>query len=339
MTSNYIKPNNFRTGAKVGAYLYIGATIASLCITPFVFTYVPYVILPFALLISHPIAWLLLGATFIATVGLLFSIIKPLFHLAKDFLHKRENKSKGYVELGTLKNKSHTPNDQSHNSISSAVDPTQYDEVYGQQDLVKQTQAGNYNYLLQQADVACLARIVQGLDSKVHEIVGSTDHLQKQLDRFKDEIEEKNNENKRLIFIVNLHNGHWVTLSVNYSNEQLSAYYYDSLNEKKNRLTFIEILKEALGINEDNIRFFDKRTQDDGSNCGIFALEAAGRINQALSKGVFNSIDEVLSKFKPTADELKKMRDQLAEILNGDEERSEFIVTSTSNTLASHNKK
>ncbi|VVC39142.1 Ulp1 protease family, C-terminal catalytic domain, partial [Cinara cedri] len=220
-------------------------------------------------------------------------------------------------------------------SISSKVDPEQYDATYGQQDLVNQTQAGNYNYLLQYADVGVLARIVQGLDPEAHEIVGSTDQITKQLNSFKNNI-EKNEGSKRLIFIVNIHNGHWVTLAVNHDGKQFNAYYYDSLNGKKLRSTFTKILKKGLGMNESNIRFFNEKTQDDGSNCGIFAVEAASRINQMLNKGIsFDDMDTVLLEFKPTANEFKEFRNQLAEILSTDEERSEFTVTDVSQSTSS----
>ncbi|HCE59628.1 MAG TPA: hypothetical protein DEQ74_02235, partial [Wolbachia sp.] len=70
---SYIKPSNFKVGAEFGVYIYIGVTIASLCIAPFVFTFAPYLILPFALLVSKPIAWIALGAVFIVAAGLTFS--------------------------------------------------------------------------------------------------------------------------------------------------------------------------------------------------------------------------------------------------------------------------
>ncbi|VVC27379.1 Ulp1 protease family, C-terminal catalytic domain [Cinara cedri] len=349
----YIKSSNFKTGAELGVYIYIGVTIASLCIAPFVFIFAPYLILPFALLVSKPVAWIALGAIFIVASGLTFSTIKPLLDAAKDSLKRRKIQKKGFVGLETLDSKSFkvptksslssskisldTQNSTSSlsglSSFSSEVDPEQYDATYGQQDLVNQTQAGNYNYLLQYADVGALARIVQGLEPQAHEIVGSTDQITKQLNSFKKNI-EKNEGSKRLIFIVNIHNGHWVTLAVNHDGKQFNAYYYDSLNGKKFRSTFTKILKRELGMNESNIRFFNEKIQDDGSNCGIFALEAASRINQMLDKGIsFDDMDTVLLEFKPKA---KELRNQLAEILSADEERSEFTVTDVSKSTNSH---
>lgn len=367
---SYIKPSNFKAGANFGVYIYIGFTIASLCIAPFVFTFAPYLILPFALLVSKPIAWIALGAVFIVVSGLTFSATKSLFDMAKDSLQRRKIQERGFLELKTLNsNSSKVPTksrrrgsktslDLSNSSLSSSetsldsqsstsslsgvssfsskVDPEQYDAIYGQQDLVNQTQAGNYNYLLQHADVGALARIVQGLDQEVHEIVGSTDQMIKQLNSFKNNI-EKNEGSKRLIFIVNIHNGHWVTLAVNHDSKQFNAYYYDSLNDKDHRSTFTKILKKGLGMNESNIRFFNEKTQDDGSNCGIFALEAASRINQMLHKGIsFDDMDTVLLEFKPTANEFKEFRNQLAEILSTDKERSEFAVTDVSQSASSN---
>jgi hypothetical protein len=300
------------------------------------------------------VAWSIFTAICMLILGASFA----LFHLAKDYFYgtstSKEKKGRGedtelqestsdresgvvaledgeqsIVSVPNERNRrsSGTSSDSGVSEISSPVDVVAYEANYGSQNLINQTQAGNYNYLLQQADVACLARIVQGLDPQGHEIIGSNDQLKKQLNRLKSEI-EKNEGNKRLIFIVNLHNGHWVTLCVNYCNKQLSAYYYDSLNGEGNRSACTEILKKELNIGEDNIRFFNEKTQDDGSNCGIFALEAAGRVNQILNKGKsLDDVDEVLLEYKPTGDELETLRTQLAEILSNDEERSGFVVT------------
>lgn len=136
------------------------------------------------------------------------------------------------------------------------------------------------------------------------------------------------NETKRLIFIISLRNGHWVTLCVTHCNKKFGAYYYDSLNGKENRSTFTTILKEELNMDESNIIFFNERTQDDRSNCEIFALEAAGRINYKLDEGVLlENIDPVLSEFKPIDKELRTLRDQLAQILNDDQTNNEFVIT------------
>lgn len=217
--------------------------------------------------------------------------------------------------------------DSGVSEISSPVDVAVYEANHGSQNLINQTQAGNYHYLLQQADIGNLARVVHNLNPEVYEIIGSNDQLKKQLNRFKSKV-EKSSETQKLTFIISLQNGHWVTLCVSHCNKQFSAYYYDSLNGKQYRSTFSKILQEGLNMCENNIRFFEGKTQNDGSNCGIFALEAASRINQMLDKGKsLDDVDEVLLEYKPTGDELEKLRTQLAEILNNDEVNSEFVVT------------
>lgn len=211
--------------------------------------------------------------------------------------------------------------------ISSRVDVAVYEANHGSQNLINQTQAGNYHYFLQQADIGNLARVVHNLNPEVYEIIGSNDQFKKQLNRFKSKV-EKSSETQKLTFIISLQNGHWVTLCVSHCNKQFSAYYYDSLNGKQYRSTFSKILQEGLNMCENNIRFFEGKTQSDGSNCGILALEAASRINQMLDKGKsLDDVDEVLLEYKPTGDELEKLRTQLAEILNNDEVNSEFVVT------------
>lgn len=222
---------------------------------------------------------------------------------------------------------SRASSDSGASSISSPVDAARYDTNHGSQNLINQTQAGNYNYFLQQIDIGRLANIVHDLDPKVHEIIGSNDQLKKQLQQFKNKV-ENSNETQKLIFIISLQNGHWVTLCVNHCNKQFNAYYYDSLNGKESRSIFTTILKEELNMNEDNIKFFNEKTQSDGSNCGIFALEAASRINQVLDKSaLLDDIDKALSEFKPTASELKTLREQFAKILGSDEEHARFVVT------------
>lgn len=227
--------------------------------------------------------------------------------------------------------------DSGVSEISSPIDVVAYEANHRSQNLTNQTQAGNYNYLLQQADIANLARVVHNLDPEAHEITGSNAQLKLQLKQFKSKV-RKNSETQKLTLIISLQNGHWVTLCVIHCNKQFSAYYYDSLNGKQYRSTFSKILQEELNMCKNNIRFFEGKTQSDGSNCGIFALQAASTVNQMLDMDKsLDDIDEMLLEYKPTGGELKKLRERLAEILNNDEVNSGFVVTdSTPINNASH---
>ncbi|WP_237350020.1 hypothetical protein [Wolbachia endosymbiont of Cylisticus convexus] len=84
----------------------------------------------------------------------------------------------------------------------------------------------------------------------------------------------------------------------------------------------VSILQETLEIgNNDNIRSSPTKQQEDGCNCGIFALENAHRITEMLNEDKsFDEIDRELSKYKPNPEQLQKKRREFTEALMKDEE-------------------
>ncbi|WP_395463384.1 hypothetical protein [Wolbachia endosymbiont of Cantharis cryptica] len=80
--------------------------------------------------------------------------------------------------------------------------------------------------------------------------------------------------------------------------------------------TIVSALEAILEIGNDNIRSSKTKQQNDGHNCGIFALENAHKITQMLNKGKsFDEIDKELSEYKL---DLNKKRREFAEVLMND---------------------
>ncbi|MDG7056696.1 MAG: hypothetical protein LKM43_00885 [Wolbachia endosymbiont of Penenirmus auritus] len=101
--------------------------------------------------------------------------------------------------------------------------------------------------------------------------------------------------------------------------------------DKKNELVNVPIntdsivsaLEAALGIGSDNMRSSETKQQNDGCNCGIFALENAHEITQMLNEGKsFDEIDKKLSEYKF---DLNRKRKEFAEALMNDEKWREDL--------------
>ncbi|OCA07022.1 ulp1 protease family, C-terminal catalytic domain protein [Wolbachia endosymbiont of Trichogramma pretiosum] len=106
--------------------------------------------------------------------------------------------------------------------------------------------------------------------------------------------------------------------------------------EHKNKLVskqidenyIVGILQETLEIgNDDNIRSSPTRQQEDGYNCGVFALENAHTITKMFKEDEsFDEIDRELSKYKPIPKQLRKKRIDFTEVLMKDEEWKKAIA-------------
>lgn len=103
--------------------------------------------------------------------------------------------------------------------------------------------------------------------------------------------------------------------------------------DKKNELVNVPIntdsivsaLEAALEIGSDNMRSSKTKQQNDGCNCGIFALENAHKITQMLSEGKsFDEIDKELSEYKF---DLNEKRKEFAETLMNDKEWKKNLET------------
>ncbi|MDR2977961.1 MAG: hypothetical protein LBU56_00695 [Rickettsiales bacterium] len=101
--------------------------------------------------------------------------------------------------------------------------------------------------------------------------------------------------------------------------------------DKKNELVNVPIntdnivsaLEEILRMGSGNIKSSKTKQQNDGYNCGIFALENAHKITQMLSEGKsFDEFDKELSEYKFN---LNEKRREFAEALMEDEKWKEDL--------------
>ncbi|KAF8789045.1 hypothetical protein HNY73_007024 [Argiope bruennichi] len=165
----------------------------------------------------------------------------------------------------------------------------------------------NYKVLLKQEDIVNIAKIEYGWCGEggnvVFKVIGY-EQFKIQLDHYKDILKEK----QSLTFIINLNNYHWVTLVITYFQQQFSAYYIDSFGQEL-PYNISNTLKDEVK----NIKDF-KIKQHHWYNCGIFALENARVINEALQKSK-DPIAAVLD-LQLTDDLLKTIREEYARALS-----------------------
>ncbi|MDR2609753.1 MAG: hypothetical protein LBC06_04150 [Rickettsiales bacterium] len=168
----------------------------------------PLLTFPLAMLISRPVVWAVMGVV----LTVIYKVaIKPLFYWVK-----------GYVSgKGADQDK------------DSGVGKEFSEDL---QTLVHQTNRGNYDYWLQQHDIAHIARVKyeyseDSADGVFFCIPGNLETLSERLREYKNKAEQ---ENSKRIFtsVINLGGNHWVTLVVAYNsdNEQFRAYYCDSFS-------------------------------------------------------------------------------------------------------------
>ncbi|MDX5462576.1 MAG: latrotoxin-related protein [Wolbachia endosymbiont of Tetragnatha montana] len=179
---------------------------------------------------------------------------------------------------------------------------------------VSATLGGTYNYWLMQADIAGIARTVYGWcgedNNVVFEVIGSVEQLRVQLEQHKDKLRQP--DRLSLTFVYNSGGNHWTTLVIAYQGDQFSAYYIDSLGNGIPNDVRSVLEEKVAGI---TIYPFNIRQQTDGHNCGIFALENAKIINDALRNGQQVQIEQGLSNYKTTEEYLINRRIVFAESL------------------------
>ncbi|GBM90577.1 hypothetical protein AVEN_66720-1 [Araneus ventricosus] len=158
---------------------------------------------------------------------------------------------------------------------------------------------------LKEIDMWNIAKIEYGWCGEncrvIFKVIGS-EELETQLGHYKDILEEK----QSLTFIINLNNYHWVTLVITHQNRQFSAYYVDSLGEEL-PFNINNVLKDV------NIKDLKIKQQHDEYLHGIFALENAKVINEALQKS--NDPQAAVSNLQLTDDLLRATREEFARAL------------------------
>ncbi|MDD9334629.1 MAG: ankyrin repeat domain-containing protein [Rickettsiaceae bacterium] len=173
----------------------------------------------------------------------------------------------------------------------------------------------DYQVWLTQEDIANIARIKYGWygenSNVLFEVIGSLGQLDVELKRHK-EI-PKAPSKQSLIFIINLNSNHWVTLVIIHQNQQFSAYYINSFGDEITSDIRDKLNSAMPGIQISNPKF---KQQEDGYNCGIFALENARIINDKIKSGKTNlEIEQALKGYELTSDDLKNKRKEFAEAL------------------------
>ncbi len=152
--------------------------------------------------------------------------------------------------------------------------------------LVEATKKWDYAYWLSQEDIADIARLeyrqfpAMDESNADFEILGSLSQLFITLQLFQSKIITEKLTKSRLTLIVNLEGLHWVTLVIFYQENNYLSYYIDS---KNNPLPpeYFSLMTNQLGIQQTSISpgFIQ---QQDGYNCGLWALENAADLNRML---------------------------------------------------------
>ncbi|WP_425383758.1 SET domain-containing protein-lysine N-methyltransferase [Wolbachia endosymbiont (group A) of Schoenobius gigantella] len=163
--------------------------------------------------------------------------------------------------------------------------------------------------------------------------------LRAQLNKF------KKNRDKKLIYILNQNSNHWVTLVAIRDNRKEDIFFYsDSLGEgietclvsatgrcnvgrnMKNKAssvkrTCLDEFLESNGYSKNNIYNVSCKQQQDGHNCGVFALENAKEILNVIGGGNYDhvKVKESLKSLKKDPVSLRKgFAEGLKETLNSE---------------------
>ncbi|MFL3877081.1 C48 family peptidase [Wolbachia endosymbiont of Trichogramma kaykai] len=291
--------------------------------------------LPLAMLISKPIAWILMGIVLAATYKM---VIEPLFYLVKGYVHEKgtvkeekspkEQKFTGSKSLDSrldaisrqtndsdkmVSRNSYYPSTDSgiapesepsssnngrRNSNASGDSGLGGKEFHGDlQTLMHQTNLKKYDYLLQQHDIAHIARVKYGYSESstnnvFFSIPGDVNSLNERLKEYKNEVKRENSK-KTFTAVVNIGNDHWVTLVGTYesTNKQFRAYYCDSFGT--------QLPNKIDGTIKDNVSLANEITAE--------CLEPLDNEIRDLIREKENNPDNVI---------LKKKKDDVQETLS-----------------------
>ncbi|WP_353272783.1 Ulp1 family isopeptidase [Wolbachia endosymbiont (group A) of Urophora cardui] len=196
------------------------------------------------------------------------------------------------------------------------------------------TRNGHYDYWLQDNDilraapqydlnndnnqrftVTSVGVVVRGHDGTGHDRIDNT------LDEFIRGIQNDGAEQRRLTLIITLGNSHWVTLVIDHQNRSYVGYYADSLHRADlDRNNIPENIREALNNHNINvIHDVSIQQQGDDYNCGIWALENARAINQALVEN--RNVNGCLN----VQVDLQARREEISEVLRSDNPEPEGL--------------
>ncbi|WP_349968197.1 Ulp1 family isopeptidase [Wolbachia endosymbiont of Armadillidium arcangelii] len=318
--------------------------------------------LPLAMLIFHPVAWILMG---IVLTVIYKMVVELLFHWVKGYVDgkgaskekesntKTDELSKSPEQEQAVNNQGNPKTQDGDSGIVPGSEPdsrnssrrSSLDSGLGGKEfhenldtLVHQTNRKNYSYWLDDNDITHIARVVYKYSKNGHSnnnvyfltsgYSDGWDEITRQfLQNYRGELEQ----NPRLIFtsVFHINNNHWVTLVIkpDAGNKKFRAYYCDSFGDQlPNNL--LDIVKGELQKGEWILDIKSSRTpqQSDGHNCGIFALENARMITEMLKEDkLFDQIDVKLSKYTPNSKQLEEKRREFAEALMNDEKWKEDL--------------
>lgn len=185
-----------------------------------------------------------------------------------------------------------------------------------------ETIRGNYHYWLQAHDILDIARTHYGYGNRAIELVGSTSQLSEQITQYF----ANSNYARPFTMILNIGaNGqggnHWVSLVLNRVNGINHGYYIDSVgNNIDGNIANILIQHRIL------IHNLSTQQQEDGYNCGLWALDNARRISELLEANSYSWIDNVDIKrnnlFRSINEEqFQQIREDILRELTNDNQR------------------
>ncbi|UCM86429.1 MAG: ankyrin repeat domain-containing protein (plasmid) [Rickettsia endosymbiont of Culicoides impunctatus] len=188
------------------------------------------------------------------------------------------------------------------------------------------TSIKNYHYWLQQYDIPDIARIHYEYKEGEIEVVGSIDQLNKILSNYR-----QNCCNNPLTLILNIgENGqdgnHWVSMVLNRVNNEVHAYYADSLGTVISS-NIVSLLINNHGILVHDISIMQQR---DGYNCGLWALENGRMISRMLLNNNNENIDTIRSSLQTISydnQQLQILRDIIANELSNSVSRIANLIS------------
>ncbi|MDR2832001.1 MAG: hypothetical protein LBV62_03770 [Rickettsiales bacterium] len=337
---NQFKESTYFAGGKFVIYslgIYLVATFTVGCLGLIIGS--PLLTLPLAMLISHPVVWILMGVVLTVTYKM---AIEPLFYLAKSYINgNRKNQKTPDGDSGIVPGSENGSDSSSRDSSRRNSDASGDSSLGGKEfhenleTLVHQTNRGKYDHLLTNSDIEHIARVVyrylqsEHSDNNIYFLApGYSNGMSKFTEKYLQDYRDKLKQNNTLIFtsVFHINGNHWTALVIkpDAGDKKFRAYYCDSFgNQLQNNV--LNIVKGELSKEEWSLDIASSKVkqQSDGHNCGIFALENAHRITQMLNEGKsFDEIDKELLEYKF---DLNEKRREFAEALINDEKWKEDL--------------